>query len=348
MFKLSFLNVKQGDSIVFEYRNDESKNSYDKIGIIDCNTDGVLNSKNKPINRIIEFLKDSTYKEIDFFILTHPHYDHYSGFEELLQYCILNKIIINSFLHSCSSIPQYLKAVPKSNISANKLQSLFKLIQQCLGNGIIKKQTFVNNDTRVHSLTNSIGMNFFSPSWKETDNFTKNVPLFKDEENYYDKPQANWLSIVTKFFNVSNGNFILLTSDSERFTLKRIRDEIKVLNNKDVKLILGQCPHHGASGNLHEFLWKHINRNSRTPCVISVGENIYKHPNQNVLDFFRKENYLVLLTDTPKNSVIKENTQTLEDAIINLGYITHEIDSLNDLKQCDKVFEFDFDLNLIT
>ena len=81
MINVNFKNVGQGDSIIIEWKRD----SLSKIGIIDCN---LMGNKNPTLEHIIS----SNYSEIDFIILSHPHYDHFSGLVQILEYCELNKI----------------------------------------------------------------------------------------------------------------------------------------------------------------------------------------------------------------------------------------------------------------
>ena len=88
--KVTFKDVGQGDSIIIEWR----KNSKSYVGIIDCN----LKTNNR--NPILEHIKILSTKEISFIILSHPHYDHFSGFEDLFNYCEKNKIIIKNFIHT--------------------------------------------------------------------------------------------------------------------------------------------------------------------------------------------------------------------------------------------------------
>ncbi|MCD4793869.1 MAG: MBL fold metallo-hydrolase [Bacteroidales bacterium] len=89
MISITFKNVGQGDSIFLEWKNNDDNH----FGIIDSN-------KYKDTNPILEELKKRKITEIDFIIISHLHYDHYSGIAEILDYCIYNSIKINSFLHT--------------------------------------------------------------------------------------------------------------------------------------------------------------------------------------------------------------------------------------------------------
>jgi len=341
MLKITFLNVSQGDSIVIEYEKNVESGEYEKICLIDSNIDKL------PNNPTLNFLKNSSYREIEYIILSHPHYDHYSGLRQILEYCLSNNIIIKHFLHSCASIPQYLKSIPKSNISINELTLLFKTINNFQKNGLIKKISYVYDSHKKINLFRNIFVDFLSPSNIENDNFIRNVPLYKDEENGYENPNANWLSIVTRLSNSETGNFILFTSDVEKNCLKRIRNENNILKNPNETLKLTQCPHHGAKGNLYGFFWRQVNRAKNTPFVISVGQNKYNHPSNEVVKFARDNNYKVLSTNQV-GSLINENIENDGlDIIIDLISIKTQTKE-NDIYNGDKVFEFDEKLHLIT
>ena len=81
--------VGQGDSIIIEWINNNQKH----FGIIDCNL--FQNS-----NPILNHLEQYSIKEIDFIILSHFHYDHFSGMADIFEYCIENNIIVKSFYHT--------------------------------------------------------------------------------------------------------------------------------------------------------------------------------------------------------------------------------------------------------
>lgn len=67
MINVEFFNVDQGDTIILEWEYDKKK----LIGIIDAN----INKANN--NPLLSFLQQSVYKEIEFIILTHLHFDHF-------------------------------------------------------------------------------------------------------------------------------------------------------------------------------------------------------------------------------------------------------------------------------
>lgn len=93
MIRITFKDVGQGDSIILEWVN----NSVEEFGIIDCNKKGKLNPT-------LDYIRTINPKELQLVVLSHPHRDHYSGFEELLLFCKEKRIKIKRFAHSLNHI----------------------------------------------------------------------------------------------------------------------------------------------------------------------------------------------------------------------------------------------------
>lgn len=98
MINITFKNVDQGDSILLEWQNEEDETI---IGIIDCNL------KKDKSNPILNYIIKNRIQKIEFMLLSHPHFDHYSGLVELLEFIIQNKIKLRNFLHTCIYVKQY-------------------------------------------------------------------------------------------------------------------------------------------------------------------------------------------------------------------------------------------------
>ncbi len=271
MLKTIFKNVGQGDSIIIEWQKDSAT----KIGIIDCN------HYNK-INPVLEYLISSKYKEIEFIILSHPHFDHFSGLREVLEYCETKKILVKKFLHTSQQVPAYLRVATKSVIASNELILLFKKIKALRKNGIIEYLTYISDDIRDLTLNNELSLRFLAPSTVEYEQFLNKTPLF-DEEEAHNNAQANWLSTIVKVY--ATDWYIILTSDSTVETLKRVGIKHKP-EFSGTTLKLGQSPHHGAKGNHYDGFWKTKTHESKTPIIFSVGDNNYKHPSEKAVKFF--------------------------------------------------------------
>lgn len=283
MINVNFKNVGQGDSIIIEWKRD----SLSKIGIIDCN---LIGNKNPTLEHIIS----SNYSEIDFIILSHPHYDHFSGLVQILEYCELNKITIGKFLHTSQQVPAYLRVATRSTIANNELVLLFKKINLLRKKGVIQFLSYIIDEIKDIKLNDELSLSFLAPSTVEYENFLSKTPLF-DDEDANNNSQGNWLSTVLKFYTAEW--YILLTSDATIQTLKRVGIQRK--KEFQTNLRLGQSSHHGSTKNHNDEFWKTKYHKEKTPIVISVGKNSYQHPSKNVIDFFSnpKHNYKIFSTN---------------------------------------------------
>lgn len=280
--KVVFKNVGQGDTIILEWNSNEGK----KIALIDCNLhDG---------NPAISYIKKFDIRHIEYIILTHPHYDHFSGLRELLEYCIANDVKLKYFLHSAEIVPEYLSAANLSIETTKELAQLYRLVQKLRDDDIIEKVGTVGDFPElVLPIDGKFSMKFLSPGSKEKDNYIKNVNTFDDCEDGNNNNKANWLSIVTKIF--SEDQIILLTSDAEKQTLRRItktlREEFKY------PILVAQCPHHGSGGNHDISFWRSKPRAKDAEIVFSVGRNSYGHPSTNVIEDFKSLGFNIRSTN---------------------------------------------------
>lgn len=313
MVKVIFKNVGQGDSIILEWERDQKK----RIAILDCNL-------YQNANPILEHIIQNQVTEIEYLILSHPHFDHFSGFYELLVYCKKNSIKVNYFLHTCSSIPEFLKTAVKSVQAKKELAKLFQFIHQNFEDMGLKVGP-ISADSASPSipLNSNLSITVLAPTHKEINNYISHSNFKIDLENDpNNNSYANYLSTLLKL-NTPNG-YILLTSDTEKSTLIRVDKKTNVLSEK---LILAQIPHHGAAKNHNNTFWKKRNRLSNCPAIISVGPNNYNHPSNIVTDFFLKHDFELHFTWVPLNPV-NENT-------IILDVFSNRI-----IPPSDKVFEF--------
>ena len=280
MINLTFKNVGQGDSIILEWIC--SKTSEKKIAIIDCN--------NNESNPILEHLISEDYKNIEFIILSHPHYDHFSGFTKVLQHCISERIFIKYFVHTCDSVPEFIQTANRTKTAKKAIQELFLLMRELplkLGTKIGAMSS--DSVTNFIPIDYGIKLIMLSPSLLELDNYRKGVNFGKTEEEASNDTNANWLSTVFQIL-LPNNTYALLTSDCSSKSLTRIG---KSNFDEDHKLLIGQSPHHGAAGNHTGTFWRMRKYDNDIPVVFSVGKNNYKHPSQKAIKDFIKYNYKI-------------------------------------------------------
>ncbi len=288
MLKVTFKDVGQGDSILIEWKTDDGLG---KLGIIDSN---LLEDGNNPV---LDYLKSTTYREIEFILLSHPHYDHFSGLRQIVEYCEANKIPIKQFWHTSSQTPDFLKSSVKAFNAQKEVALLFRKVHTLFRSGkIIENQGYIDDTTKNYRLNSEIEIQFLAPSTKETDKYISNIPLKYNEEDAKNRANANWLSTVIKISG--RGWYVLLTSDCEEQVLKQIWKKSKQ-EFKNQSLLLAQSPHHGAAGNHREPFWKSQNlEKKQIASVISVGKNHYRHPSQKTIESFDKLGYKIYATNT--------------------------------------------------
>lgn len=230
--KITFKNVGQGDSIILESNTLQ-------MGIIDC-------KKYASINPTIEHIKASKLKEILFIALSHPHFDHYSGMLELLQYCETAEINVKYFIHTSNIHPTYLNWHEIEETQSKLLEAIFTKAIQLKQSKQIQYIGYATPGWQL-KLGDEFTMQCLSPSDIECRNFTKQVDLFKDSNELKCSQAANLLSSV---FEISNSNIsFLLTADAEKQTFERLHNDITNVEHLKTQLVLVQVPHHGSANN---------------------------------------------------------------------------------------------------
>lgn len=280
MMRITFKNVDHGDSIIIEWEHDGIK----KIGLIDCN---LTNSENNPVLDYIA--TNEAYTEIEFIILSHPHYDHFSGMRQLLEFCTHKSIIIHNFLHTCFTSSPYLEKAVRTHIASNELFLLFTKLRELKRANSIKHIIYITNANAELILTNSIKLKFIAPTENEFDKYREKKPDIHDVENTHNNSFANLLSTILMIY--SNNWTVLLTSDSEKDALANFG--ITDLN----EYFLGQVPHHGSKNNHFPDFWDKLKNKDQSRVVFSCGKNIYNHPSKEVVDFFTQRKFHIEYTN---------------------------------------------------
>lgn len=298
MGTINFKNVGQGDSIIIEWDN-EGKNN---IGIIDCN----LYDNNNPV---LEYLSQNSITEIEFIILSHFHFDHFSGMPDLFKFCIERKIKIKWFLHTLADhVLQIYNKIFISKKIEKAVTGFFQYLE-ILDKNILNDLS-VNYRTSSFQLSKTMSMSFLAPSEKVGRNMAKQInrKVNTKKFTYFD---INKLSTITYIENNDNG--ILLTSDAVKSSFKYLHTKI----NKEIVLV--QIPHHGSFVNIRDEFWKQLNKKDKCPAVFSVGyEPKDKLPNKETVEFIDKLGFDIHST----NSVFGINEYFNRNITNNLSNIT--------------------------
>jgi len=300
-----FKNVGQGDTIILDW---EVEKGIRKFGLIDCNL------VNNGITPVTQHIRNNNIKEFEFVVLSHPHSDHFSGFPKFFEYCRTNGIEIQTFFHTCTFSPEFLRSlhneeIDRALLESDSLSSVNSIVQKKrlwkLFNIVMKEElnnfsgflkSIDNPNTRPVQLTEDIGIRFLAPTLREMrkymqENFTitggKTITLEQnDNEN---NPAANELASFIQIYSDKYKWQVLLSSDSTKDSLLRIMADNGMLQKvMDKTLIAAQLPHHGSIRNHLPEFWKDIPRKEPPPLIISVGEG-YGHPHRDVVEHFDME-----------------------------------------------------------
>ena len=263
-----FIDVGQGDSTLIKFPDD-------KIMLIDCG--GGQNSANQ---NILKELNARNIQDIDYFILTHPSYDHVGGVASLLE----TKNVKNAYVPKIINEQLFYDYSIAINIIREKGANV-KV--SCLGEYIIGE---------------GYAFTFLSPT-----SITQSDSSYRDL-NFSSSPTEEQINDVSPIMYLQcNGARFVINGDAgfsqENLVVNNYNSSIyNALNSAGVNVNLNsvhvlKVSHHGgenASGK--EFLDIVRPKNA----VISVGgNNNYNHPSSKVLGriLSSNENCNILRTD---------------------------------------------------
>jgi beta-lactamase superfamily II metal-dependent hydrolase len=282
---VTFKDVGQGDSIIFEWNEDGKA----KVGILDC-------SKNGGKNPVLNHIRNNNYKEIEFIILSHPHSDHYSGLPELLDYIQHNNLHVRLVAHTLEGTGKrywkYFEVDRQDTKMLNKIIRDFKRLRQSGNIGIID---MLAKGTSVR-MGSSGSLECLSPTHDEFEEYQRLVKLNADENIKEASKAANYLSTIFRL-TIGESNF-LFTSDAEIFAFRTIMNRGEYTFDED-RYVLCQLPHHGSENNHYPDFWKTVRFESKqSHAAISAGQHkSYAHPSFAVVEHFDKLGYVVNCTN---------------------------------------------------
>ena len=329
MITITFKNVDQGDSIVITW----DKDGEPYFGIIDCNI-------TRTGNPVLNYLKQNSITKIEFILLTHFHYDHFSGMADIFEYCINNTIRPKFFFHTIAGLTFEIY---------NRIFTSQK-IQQAVVRFIEKYEVFsdyVVEDVPVHcflqkfSLNEEITLSFLAPKGNIYKEMTKKLARKVNK-------LATTSGDINKFSTIvcikKNDECYLLTSDAVKGSFRSIFSKI----NEEKKVLLVQVPHHGSIANIAPEFWQSINKIKNCPSVFSVGDEPKdKLPDVQTVEFFNNNGFEVYATNSVYgiNEYFKvQPTSTLNSKIacLNIFSVSRNVISncVNNKYSGDQVFTF--------
>jgi len=275
LINIHFKNVGQGDSIILEWTKDDQK----CIGIIDCH---VYNGANPTL----DYLKKSNLSKIDFIILSHFHYDHFSGFADLFTYCINNKISVKCFYHSLAPfLGEFYNRVFTSQKIKAAIKNFFETYD--LFDEIVEDKVPVSSHVRKLELASNTYLSFLAPRGKMYDIMARQLSR-KVNKIVTTAADPNKLSTIILIENQSNCALLTADAVTKSFAKQNITSE----------LVLAQVPHHGSWGNVNELFWRSLKKVKNCPAIFSVGDEPKdKLPNVETVSFFNAEGFDIYATN---------------------------------------------------
>lgn len=282
--KITFKDVGQGDSIIIEWKD---KAGTEKIGIVDCKLKGKTNP-------VVDYLKNTTYPEITFLVLSHPHDDHYSGYLELLEYLETANKPIRRMAHTLmfNGVESYWKYFEVSTKATDLLTSIKKKWHELNGKKFIKRMDALN-DGKAMRIDESLTVTSLAPSPAEIKLYFEKVKLDEITNEKAASRAANLFSTVLKL-TFGDYNY-LLTSDAENSALTGALER-EAHHFEDVKYHVCQLAHHGSAKNYTPKFWNKIETFKIQNAVASAGSG-YGHPSFKVLKKFYDGGYEVYCTN---------------------------------------------------
>jgi beta-lactamase superfamily II metal-dependent hydrolase len=258
------------------------------------------NIKEDGSNPVLKHLQDLNLDRIELIVSTHPHTDHFSGILQILDYAEENRIKIGAFLHTSQYKKQFFNSAVKGNVASDALSKLFKKVLAIQKGDPRMPIAGINAVSREFDLEGAWKLKFLAP---------------------YD--QGN--------------RYILLTGDCTQHVFSKIflREFEKDATKGTLELL--QVAHHGSGDNYYEPLISQLNGERNVPAVISVGQNSYGHPSEDMKIELQKLGYTIYETNFPANSASASKMVTKS----RLGMISTPAGSSGTRTVCqDQVFTF--------
>jgi len=302
-------------------------------GIIDCR-------KYYGQNPVLEHLQsEKSPKLIDFFFISHGHDDHYSGVNDVIDYCEKENIVINHFISTLHPVQfQYFK-ISKSYQESKRIVALLKRI-----NSIVQQKGIIKAAYPASNLIQKIKINEYKLEcvYPRQEDYTK---LGQTLEKYIkgERKSRPDLNDIATFLKIHTEEIlVILTSDCTIETLKFCERKDEDLKVKP--LHLAQVPHHGSKYNHYPQFWRNLVPIAQCPAVISSGAGKDKLPDAEVVEDIHEIGYELYATNFVNGikEVFDSGENKIDDASFDLFFELEEeyvYQPNNDRFVGDKLFE---------
>lgn len=277
MIKIRFLNVGQGDSLILEWENEGAM----LYGIIDAHIyDGV--------SPTLKYIESKSIENIEFIILSHLHFDHFSAIADLFEYFIANNIKVNYFCHTIAPlVGDIYDKIYTTQALAASIVRFFETYEKF--DKHIKSLIHISSSSKSIPLDDNTTLEFYAPDARI---YEKMSIQLSRKRNIQPTTHAdiNKLSCIIALENKTNA--VILSADSVKMSFRMIRNLI----NKRVELI--QIPHHGSRYNIDEKFWSNLQKIKNAPAIISAGDEPKdKIPDKETVEYFDKLGFKVYSTN---------------------------------------------------
>lgn len=260
--RMYFLDVGQGDCIVIT----DQKNCIVIDGGGKQNKD---NGENTGMTILIPFLLDKKIRKVDFLIVTHMHFDHVQGAIELINNYKVEHLILSGVWKDREDS----RAVEDEQVERSN-----------------RKVAFVQNDIdKLHdeliksAKKNNVKIDY---SFKHFMIKTKNIALecmYPLRNTLFSENENNNSSV----FLLNSGSFTaLFTGDIESCVEDAMMMDHPLVEDQLIKNInILKVAHHGSKTSSSKAF---VERIKPECCIISVGPNLYGHPNKETITTFEQ------------------------------------------------------------
>lgn len=263
-------------------------------------------------------LKSLNIKTINLLVLTHLHYDHYSGLKVLLE-----KYEVCAFAHSYSihwdktvklsrlfELKNFGETIPKETNLSMLIQTISEVRKKNWSKDAVNCYKHINNSSLLYAEKisgNDVIIDCVAPLADIFDD-----QFYKQIDKNLEKTKKKGLdylaeAITTKHNTKMNEtssiirirygkSLVLLTADSENNTLKAINNSNISSKISEIKSILIKIPHHGSDTSESKFLFDKQLTETRNMYGVITPNTVHGLPQTKIVDKYKKSGYAVFKT----------------------------------------------------
>jgi len=266
--------------------------------------------KGKQENPALKYLKRKNVSKLAFLILTHPHEDHYLGFDEIIEFYLgrIDRICI----YNGDGIREYREYLSKKELLGGKglrsFSNVFRSAQEAKKRGanfiklserteIIRRGNYGNHEVEILAL---------SPSAESVQRYRdilfEAIPR-KDGDVIHEIPDTHH-NLLSSAIWCSIGNLrLIFSSDVENGKCGQIGWK-GILNNVDCPSLSAhvvKVPHHGSPNAFYDPVWEKFSQEASPLSIITPFDRASNPlPKENIVIKIAKFSHAVAITSKTK------------------------------------------------